>query len=292
MKRFKSGFLIILSLILTLSLLSACSSSKNDSYDLSSQSSDSMEEIGDMGFNETAEEKGQQVEELDKIISTYYMNLETIDFEKSKQEIDSLIKDQKAFIENSNISSRAFDNSRNYRSGDFSIRIPKENIDKFKDSLAQIGNVTQENINKEDVTKFYRDTESRLKVVTSKEKRLLELLEKASKIEDIIIIESELTDTIYEKETLEKDLKSVDEKVEYATLNLQLIEVRNFSNVEGSDSSLSLRLKNAFKDSTFAFKVAMENFIIWLVYALPYLIIIIPLLVLAIIFIRKRTNKS
>lgn len=290
MKRFPSRFIIVLSLMLSLSLLAACTSSKKDSYDLSSKSSDGVMEIADQGFDEASEEQGPQ-EEIDKVISTYYMSLETIDFEKSKQEIDSLIKDEKAFIENSNISSRAFGNSRNYRYGDFSIRIPKANIDRFKDGLARIGNVTQENIHKEDVTRFYQDTESRLKLVRSKETRLLELLKEASKIEDIISIEAELTDTIYEKELLEKDLKSVDDKVEYTTLNLQLIEVRNFSNIEGSNSSLGLRLKNAFKDSIFAFKVALENFIIWLVYALPYLIILIPLAILAIVFIRRRDNS-
>lgn len=292
MKRFKKSLLEVFALIIVISLLSACSSSSKDQvggYD--SGVSNDIEEIADGSSNATNKESAG-ILEGEKVISTYYMDLETLEFERSKDELDSLIEKHKAFVDNSNISFRGYEYNKNYRYGDFSIRIPKENVDKFKTEIKEIGNITNESTSKEDVTTFYRDTESRLKLVTAKEKRLLELLEKAVKIEDIIAIESELTNTIYEKEMLEKDLKSVDEKIDYATLNLSLIEVRSFSNTDKVDSSLGLRLKNAFKDSMFAFKVAMENFIIWLVFMLPYLIIIVSLTVLGIIFIRKRKPKS
>lgn len=293
MKRSKFNLLKVFSLIIVISLLSACSSQKDPSVEYDSGISNKLEEIGDGGMpSDTPSGENAGILEGEKVISTYYMNLETLDFEKSRDDLDSLMKRHKAFVENSNISFRGYEYNKNYRYGNFSIRIPKENVDKFKSEIKEIGNITNESTSKEDVTNFYRDTQSRLKLVTAKEKRLLVLLEKAVKIEDIIAIESELTNTIYEKEMLEKNLKSVDEKIDYVNLNLELIEVRNFSNVDRGDSSLGLRLKNAFKDSLFAFKVAIENFIIWLVFALPYLIVIVPLVILAIVFIKRKRNKA
>lgn len=290
MRRFKLYFLICFS-ITVITLVSACSSRD----DVSNESSrDTLEnEITDEGADfDIQQEERSEILEGEKVISTYFMSLETLDFEKTRAELDNLIKKHKSFIQNSNVNFRGSNYSKNYRNGNFSIRIPKENLEQFKTDLKETGNITEESTNKQDVTQFYSDTESRLKLVTSKEKRLLELLEKAEKIEDIIAIESELTNTIYEKERLEKNLKSIDDKIQYTTLNLQLIEVKNFSNTDNVDTSLFTRLKNALTDSLFAFKVSVENFFIWLVYALPYILILGVLIVLGIIFIKRREKKK
>ena len=299
MKRYRFTFLKVIALVVILSLLSACSNNQNKGDDSSAGSPNYIEdEIADGESTDSPqadmEEQGKADSLLqgDKVISTYYMTLETMDFENARKDLDALIKKHKSFVENSNIGFRGYEYSRNYRYGDFSIRIPKENLELFKTELKEIGNIINESVNQDDVSKYYRDNESRLKLVTAKEKRLLELLEKAVKIEDIIAIESELTDTIYEKEMLEGELKSIDEKIEYTTLNLNLIEVRSFSNTAKADSSLLIRLKAAFRDSLFAFKIALENFIIWIVFVLPYLVIIIPIIILIVFFIKKFRNKS
>ncbi|WP_160198490.1 DUF4349 domain-containing protein [Senegalia massiliensis] len=290
MKKITKYFLILFSLIIFISLFSACSGQDDETNEYSMNTLEKEISDEEADFN-TPEVERSEIAEGEKIISTYFMSLETLDFEKTRSELESLIEKHKSFIENSNVNFRGSSYSKNYRYGDYSIRIPEEGLEKFKTDLSQIGNIIEESKNNQDVTKLYRDTESRLKLVTSKEKRLLELLEKAEKIEDIIAIESELTNTIYEKERLEKSLKSIDEKIEYTTLNLQLIEVRNFSNTDNVDNSLITRLKNAFTNSIFAFKIALENFIIWLVYALPYILILGVLVLLGVIFIKKRKKK-
>ena len=227
----------------------------------------------------------------EKVISTYNLNLETLDFEKSREEMERLIKDKKGYIENSDIRFSGYEYSKKYKNGDFSIRIPKDDVEEFIQNIQEIANVTKESTNKEDVTNYYRDTESRLTLIQSKEKRLIELLNQAEEVSDILTIESELTDTIYEKEMLEKELKSIDEKIEYVTVNVQLREVRNYSNTNTSDSSLKTKLKAAFSDSWFSFKRALENFSVWLVFAFPYFIIFFPILILIYFIIKKIRNR-
>lgn len=298
MEKSRFSFLKVISLILIITLLSACSTRLDKSDGPISQSPDYLGEIsdGDSSINPEldkgdSEESGSMLEG-EKIISTYFLTLETMDFENTRKDLEALMKKHKSFVENSNIGFRGFEHSKNYRYGDFSIRIPKENVEKFKTEINQIGNITDESTNKNDVTKYYKDNESRLKLVTAKEKRLLELLEKAVKVEDIIAVESELTNTIYEKEMLEKSLQSIDERIDYTTLNLNIIEVRNFSNTDKANSSLLIRLKNAFKDSFFAFKLAIENFIVWLVFALPYIIVLVPLIIVTIFLVKRFKRKS
>lgn len=287
MGKYGKSFLRLFSLLLIISLLSACTSKNDQAMDTADGGF--QNDIGSEDFDyDSSKEESPEIAEGEKVISTYYMTMETLEFDKTKEDMENLIKKHKAFIENSSIGFRGYEYSKNYRYGDFSIRIPKDNLENFKKELYDIGHIRDESTNKEDVSKFYRDTESRLNLIKSKEKRLLELLEKASKIEDIIAIESELTNTIGEKEMLERDLKSIDERIDYTSLNLSIIEVRNLSNIDKAGSSLWIRLKNAFRDSFYAFKAALENFIIWLVYAIPYILILGILAILGLIFIRNR----
>lgn len=296
MENSKRLIFIAFFVIPVLFLISGCGAQKSDSaMPHAEKPYEIVDEFDvDAEYNEEMGESSNQKPEYigDKVITTYYINLETLNFKDTNIKINELIKKHKAYIENSNISDSGFEYSKNYKYGSYSIRIPKENIDIFRSELKNFGNITDESSTKEDVSKFYRDTESRLNLVTSKEKRLLILLEEAEKIEDIIAIESELTDTIYEKEILKADLTSIDDKIQYSTLNLDLVEVRNYSNVDKADSSLGIRLKNAFKDSFFAFKIAIENFIIWFVFAIPYIVIIVPIAILGFVFIKRRKNKN
>lgn len=289
---YKKKFLGLFSLIIIIALLAACTSKDDRGEEVSDGSF--PEEIAreDIDYEDDRSEESSPIVEGEKVISTYFLSIETMDFENSREALNDLIDKHKAFIENSNVGFRGYEYSKNYRYADFSIRIPKDKLEAFKKDLDSIGYITDESTSKEDVSKFYRDTESRLNLVSSKEKRLLELLEKASEIEDIIAIESELTNTIAEKEMLERDLKSIDERIDYTILNLNLLEVRSYSNIDRADSSLLLRLKNAFKDSFYSFALALQNFLVWLVYALPYIVILGLLAIVMVFLIRKRRNKK
>lgn len=138
---------------------------------------------------------------------------------------------------------------------------------------------------------LYQDTESRLKVVTTKEERILALLEKAEKIEDIIALEKELSEIIYEKENLKTNLMDLDDKIDYTTFYISLQEVQKVSDTETRDTSFGIRIKNAFKNSLYSFKKGIENFIIAIVYNLPYIFITGIIFFVAYKLFKKKKNK-
>ena len=139
------------------------------------------------------------------------------------------------------------------------------------------------------VSKTKKNTKRTSKAIISEEIMSKEIVN--CKNEEIFGNGSKKENVKYEKEILEKDLKSIDEKIEYTTVNLNITEVRNFSNIEKSNSSLFTRLRTAFKDSLLSFKSAIENFFVFLVFALPYIITIVIVIMFVLLFIRKLRKR-
>lgn len=297
----KKTFLIIVSILLILSLIAGCSSQKS----IQNESSVAPD-VGSPGFggpvrDQATENKGDIAPsqpntvpsplEPKKVITTIQMAFETTEFDKTTNNLDIIIDKYKAYVENSNISNNSYYNNKNYRFGSYTIRVPKISVDSFKSELSGIGNMISENTSKEDVTSQYSDTESRLKVITVKEERILSLLEKAEKIEDIIALENQLSQTIQEKENLKSSLIQLDDKVDYSTFYLSIQETEKLSNAETVETTFGTKIMNAINDSLYSFKKTMQNLTISLIYGLPFLIILGLILFIAFKVIRKINIK-
>lgn len=305
MKRSKKIIFIIISMLLILTLIAGCSGVsqfKNESA--VDRGGVATESPGMAPAPSMPEESPSEADEKDKfgggasplepekVITTLYLNFESTEFEKSNDELNKLIEKYKAYVEYSNISYNQYYNNISYRYGEFIIRVPKESITSFKTELNLIGNLKSESTNKQDVTKQYRDTESRLNVIEIKEERLLSLLEKAEKIEDIIALENQLSQVIYEKESLKSSLITLDDKVDFSTVNLSIQEVAKTTATETVETSFGTKIKNALSDSLYSFRTTLEDLIIVLIYMLPFLIILAVIIFVVLKVIQKaKKNK-
>ena len=300
MKRSKKFIFITISVLMILSVIVGCSAQKSQSSSDNSVASPSAPPMAEY----PAEEKEKGIDsdfgggnpspfEPEKVITTIYLRFETLEFEKSNDELNNLIEKYQAYVESSNISYNQYYNSKNYRNGEFTIRVPRQNIKSFKTELNLIGNLTSENTSKQDVTKQYTDTESRLKVIEVKEERILSLLEKAIKIEDIIALENQLSNIIYEKESLKASLLNLDDKVDFSTVNISLQEVEKTTNTETVATTFGTKVKNAINDSIYFFKNTLEGLAILLIYLLPFIVIVGIIIYVVLRFIKKnKKNKS
>lgn len=300
MKGLKKLVLFSISILLVLSLVVGCSGSmksKNSAVGSASSSHDAAapQESPAEAAEDSDAKFGRGVSsplEPEKVITTLYLNFETTEFDKTNEELNKLIEKYKGYIEFSNISYNHYYNNMSYRYGEFSIRVPKENITSFKTELNVIGNLTSESTNKQDVTKQYTDTESRLKVIETKEVRLLALLEKAEKIEDIIALENQLSEVIYEKENLKASLLTLDDKVDFSTVNINIQEVAKVTATETIETTFGTKVKNAIADSLYFFTDTLQGLIIALIYLLPFLVIIAVVVIVGVRFYRKyKKNK-
>ena len=267
----------LLALMLALSL-AACSA-KSASSDSASMASDSYDfngaELPDAKYDDTASDdgawNGQEVSSAGadpaergvKMVYTASIEMQTLEFDQAAQDIASLVESMGGYFEQKNFSNY----SNGYRHASYTVRVPAE---QFTDFCAQVGtlcHVTWQNDTAEDISEQYYDTQSRLETAQIKLARLQELLKKAQNMEDIISIESAISETEYEIERLSGTVRHYDALVDYATVTLELNEVYRLSGTEDAPKSFGEKLGNAFTDGLAAVREGLEEFVIWFAYS-------------------------
>lgn len=299
MKNKKSFIMMVLVLAFSIAI-AGCSSKNMSTSDMAPAPSKNMDyDRGEMseesspGIDMVQKEKSEYtMVEPDKIITTVSVSMQTKEFVDTTEKLTNLIGKYKGYIENSNISHNNYYNSTRLKYGEYTIRIPRENLSHFSLDLKGIGNIISENTSKVDITKQYRDTESRLKVLEVKEERILALLNKAEKMEDIITLENQLSSIIYDKENLTTNILDMDDKVNYSSLYLSIQEVAKLTSEEDIKTTFWTKAANAFKDSTYFFTYNIQNLIIGFIYFLPYGLIIGVIAFVVLRFVKRRTPKE
>lgn len=276
MKANKRAILIIISLLTVVLIISSCAS-KSDMSEDSIQSN----ATGNRGeFDEVSPEESAQADadsgiggiEPEKVITSVFLSLETTEFDSAIENLDNIVSKSKGYVENSHISSRGRINNKVFQHAQYTIRIPKNNIGTFTDEMDSIGNVVSQSTSKEDITKQYYDTESRLNLLKVKEERMTALLKKAEKIEDIITIENQLSEIIHQKENMTKNILEMDDKVAYSIINMEISEVEKLRSDITAKTTFATRISNAFSDSLYTFKVFVEGVVLIFVYTWPFLL--------------------
>lgn len=228
-----------------------------------------------------------------KLIKTVDMNVETQEFDTLMTAIESQVDALGGYIESLN----TYNGSSYYRSGtrhaDMTIRVPKQALDSFLNTVTDISNVIRRSDNVEDVTLAYVDLESHRDVLRTEQTRLLELLEKAESIEDIITIEERLSNIRYQLESMESQLRTYDNQVDYSTVYLSIEEVEVFTPVE--EETVWERISGGFVDSLQNIGEGFVEFGIWFVINIPYMVVwavVIAVIVLIICGMTKRRKKN
>lgn len=107
------------------------------------------------------------------------------------------------------------------RSGNsVTVRVPANSFFATIEWLRKNGQVTDENVNAVDVTKRVFDLELRLQTADESRKRLLKLLETATKMEDILKIEAEVRRLTDEIEGMKGELRNLGDQIAFSTLTV------------------------------------------------------------------------
>lgn len=176
-----------------------------------------------------------------KIIYTADMELETKEFEAASQAIADAVSKAGGYFE-----SRSVNQGGRYRSMSCTVRVPVENFSSFLDQAGEAAHVTSCSDYSDDVSEAYYDNEARLATQRTKLERLQELLGKAEDMEDIITIESAISETELQIEYLTGSLRKYDSQINYSTVNLWLYEVYRLSTDEEAPQTFGDRLSSAF----------------------------------------------
>lgn len=214
-----------------------------------------------------------------KIIRSAYLGIETLEFDLLTNNLEGKVSIMGGYIESSNIQgvSKISGGDTPKRRAHYEIRIPSKKFDQFINELGDLGNLITKEISGEDVTGQYFDTQARVKSLTIQEERVLAILAKAERLQDIIELEGELSRIRYEIENYTGTLKRLDQMVNYARIAVDVYEVRELKTGELSPGTLGERMADAFGESLKSLGRFFENLAVFLVGAFPYLVIVVPL---------------
>lgn len=245
------------------------SSQMNGSASLEAAESMPME---NMEFEQGVDESVEVSDTSRKLIKTVDMDVETKEFDTLMDALQRRVSELGGYIENMEVyNGSSYSNHRSSRNAALMIRIPQGQLDSFLSTVSDIGNVVRSSENVEDVTLTYVDLESRRNALVVERDRLLELMGKAENIEDIIVIESRLSEVRYQIESMESQLRTFDNRVNYSTVYLSVSEVRELTPVE--ERTAWQRMGEGFVDSVEDVLDGLAEFGIWFVIHIPYLIV-------------------
>ncbi len=224
-----------------------------------------------------------------KKIRNLEMNVETEDMDTLLSNVENRVNELGGYVEQKEVYRGSAYAERVYRNAYLTLRIPAEQADFFVEKVGEVSNITSTTEDVDDVTLQYVATESRITALTTEETRLLELLAKAENMEDLLLIESRLTDVRTELEEYTSQLRLFDNLVNYATIRLRVSEVKEYTPTQ--EKTFWQRIGGGFMDNLKDLGTGLSNFVVFLITSLPYLVLIAVILLLILLAVKAGVKK-
>ena len=191
----KKRIAVILTLALLLSLISGCgqkSEASMDTYEMARAETYAANQDFATGLTAaSAKQTGSAIElpQNRKWVITMSLSTETGDMDTALEAISARIQQMQGYVESQNISGL----SGRQRTASLTIRVPADQVDSFVEEVSGLTNLVSSSRNVRDITLTYSDTEGRVKALETEQTRLLELMEQAENMSDLLEIEARLT---------------------------------------------------------------------------------------------------
>jgi hypothetical protein len=156
-----------------------------------------------------------------KLIRNATVELEIISFDNAVQKVTAFANEEHGYVATTDSEKQANGKLR----GQVVVKVLPENLDRFLQKIRSLGELKNQTLGTEDVTKAYFDTDARLKNAHVMEQRLIDMLKtKTGKVSDLLQVEKELGRVREETEKMQGELKYWDSQVQFATVTMSLAE--------------------------------------------------------------------
>ena len=243
------------------------------------------------GAGEVPEEETEQSDR--KLITTVDLSVQTREFEKLQKDLEETVTALGGYIESSTVYNSNYwsnydtaeEDTFGDRSASYTLRIPEKRLDEFLEKLHDGANVTRESRSVEDITLEYVDVASHKRALETEAKSLEKMLEQATELSDIIQIQSELTDVRYQIDSIESRLRTYDNQVDYSTVNLNVDEVRIYT--QPANASVWTKISTGFLKSLKDVGNGIVDAAVWIVIHIPQLLVTAAVLAVAVWLVKK-----
>lgn len=225
-----------------------------------------------------------------KIIREARIEMQTENYSEDMAALEELVTSMGGFITSREEwgSEQSAETGENPRTLSLTLRIPSDQLDAFVEQAKQVGIVTASSISETDVTDQYTDTDRRLQAYQKQYDRVLEMMDQATTVEELIQIESELSRLEMEIESCQGTLNYWDARVNYSTVYIYVDEVRR---AISANLSLGERMRTALANSWDDFTQGCQDLVVNLYAAIPYIAVWIVVLAaaggIAVLIVRK-----
>ena len=194
-------------------------------------------------------------------------------------DISKLASDLGGYVVSSNVYKSSSASGKQVPEASIVVRIPAAKLD---DALAQIKKdaveVQNENRSGQDVTNVYVDLQAQLKAKEAADKKLLEIMDQATKAEDVLAIYMQVQTVETEIEQLKGQIKYYEESAALSSISVRLIAEEGIQPIVVGPWKPEGAAKNAVEDLIRFVQRFSEFLIRFVIFTLPALILIaIPL---------------
>lgn len=300
----KTGLGITLLVIICLSglLLSSCGSasvmdSGGDSYDYAEESyapapsAEMAERSAEDGYTEVKRIDGVVGDSaLRYVIRNGSIDLTVQNTRETIKSIQNLVTAADGIISYSYL----YEIREGVYGASLTIRVPQERFDSMMAQLEPLGKAANIQTGQEDVTMQYVDLESRLNNQKAQEARLVEILEMAENVEEVLEVERELYRVRGEIESMTAQFRFLSDQVNYSTIEVSIKEEIDPTQTisPGAFDKFGERLLQSFIGGVnFVFR-AISSVVVALVALLPVIILLGIIGYLIWILTKKATRKK
>ncbi|MEF8853810.1 MAG: DUF4349 domain-containing protein [Haloarculaceae archaeon] len=210
------------------------------------------------------------------IIRTGTVRVEVENATATRDSLESRVADLGGYTSGSELRARSRDN-RTWYEGYVVVRVPSENFSRMLEAARESGTVRSENTETEDVTDQLVDLNARLENLRAERDRLRTLYNRSNSTEDVLAVQERLSDVQGEIERLEARKRSLENRVAFSTLRIELVEPRpDFARLDRTPFHEQSPL-SALNDSIATMVVVARTLFIAGVIALPWVaVVLIP----------------
>lgn len=223
----------------------------------------------------------------DKLVYRCYVDIETLDFDKSYKALQDMMQKYNCVISSETFGDESisyfydsyYSSSSKYKTGrtdEIVIRVPSANYKNFISEYGELGNVTSKTQTVDNITQEYYDTTSQVDGLKAEMERLEIMMSQATEIEDMITINQAITELQSEINSLTTYIRTMDSDVAYSYVTMSLREVLEYSEVEQpvKKNTFIDRLKNQCVDTWKGFLNFLENLLFAIISLIPAIVII------------------
>ena len=217
---------------------------------------------------ETAKQPGPM------IVRRASLSLLTKEFDAARASLENLVKAHQGYFGELNVTAP----NGAGRTLAATVRVPAGQLDAVLVELRKLGRVEQDNQSADDVTRQYVDLTARLANAREEEKRLVQILqERTGRVSDVLEVEQEIASTRQQIEQMDAERKTLDNQVQYASVDLQITEEYKQS-LNTPAPSVGTRLNNAAVEGLRDAADLLIGLVLWLLGSVPSLLVLVALL--------------